>query len=353
MLPIPQPILVAGLVGVLVALVVATAQQRWQLRVFVILALRIAIGWHFLFEGLHKVHSRYTGPTDTNKVFTSEFYFAAGEGPFAEKMRREYLGDPVATYTARLTQSKPLTADEFKKLSTEEQAPLCPPGVAALLNGADAEQAKLAQATYAGWVYGSTGRDAKIKFVSGDVKLSGPQWLKHIEMLEKELKGLEERQSAHLGRGEGTELTKTKTARTELLAAKNDLAKETDSFISELRTSIGLEALPAPTKEKLKWADKWTAYGITIIGACILFGVFTPLACLAGAGFLAMTYLSHPTVPWLGLPPMTEGNPLFINKNIIEALGLLVVAAHPTGRWMGFDALWTYFVLPKGEKTAV
>ena len=51
------------------------------------------------------------------------------------------------------------------------------------------------------------------------------------------------------------------------------------------------------------------------------------------------TYLSHPTVPWLPLPPMTEGNPLFVNKNIIEMLALIAIAAHPTGRWLGIDAL--------------
>ena len=32
-------------------------QNGWSLRVFFLLALRLAIGWHFLFEGLHKIHS--------------------------------------------------------------------------------------------------------------------------------------------------------------------------------------------------------------------------------------------------------------------------------------------------------
>ena len=62
------------------------------------------------------------------------------------------------------------------------------------------------------------------------------------------------------------------------------------------------------------------------------------------AGFLVLTYLSHPTVPWYPLPPGTEGNPLFINKNLIECLALLTVAVHPTGRWLGLDAIWTRLV---------
>ena len=342
MLALPQSIIYAGLVGVLISLIVATAQQRWELRVFFLLTLRIAIGWHFLFEGLHKVHSRYIGVTETNRVFTSEPYFAAGEGPLAEQMRKDYLGDPVAIYTARLTQPKPMTPEEFKKLPVEEQAKLCPEFVAKELQSEDPKQRLNTHSAFAGWVYGTTGRDTKVKYVSGDVAMTGPQRLKHIEILEKEFKGLEERQSAHMGRGDGVELGKTKTARTELLAAKNDLAKDTDAFINELRKDLGLEPMKADGKEKMKELDKMTAYAITAIGACILFGLFTPLACVAGAGFLAMTYLTHPTVPWLSLPPMTEGNPLFVNKNIIEALALLAIAVHPTGRWMGLDALWTW-----------
>ena len=32
----------------------------------------MAIGWHFLFEGLGKIQSHYIGPTETNRPFTSE-----------------------------------------------------------------------------------------------------------------------------------------------------------------------------------------------------------------------------------------------------------------------------------------
>lgn len=412
---IPQSIIYAGLAGVVIALIVATATQRWQLRVFVLLALRLAIGWHFLFEGLHKIHSQYIGPSETNRAFTSEPYFAAGEGPLAEKMRKDYLGDPVAIYTARLTPPEPVSVEDFLKLELKEQASLCPASVASdlkldatamdamtkiattlrdewtkLPDGTAEEKAKKLEvevkanvaeaklkiashdsrelrARYAAWVYGVTGAtwlpkdskwDSKLKSITvsspdAGLSLSGPQRLQHIGLLQKQFSELQERQSVHLGRGDGVELTKTKTSRTELLAAKNDLAKETEAFINELRKEIDQPPLAPPGKAEMKQLDKMTAWGITIIGACILIGLCTPLACLAGAGFLAMTYLTHPTVPWLSLPPMTEGNPLFVNKNIIEMLALLVVAAHPTGRWLGLDALWTHFLQPKAAQPRV
>ena len=70
-------VMYAGLAGVVLSLLVATAYQKWSPRVFFLLALRLAIGWHFLFEGLHKVNSHLVGPTETNKPFSSEPYFRA------------------------------------------------------------------------------------------------------------------------------------------------------------------------------------------------------------------------------------------------------------------------------------
>ena len=61
---------------------------------------------------------------------------------------------------------------------------------------------------------------------------------------------------------------------------------------------------------------------LVAVGACLMAGLFTRLACLLGAGFLVMTYLTYPPFPWYPLPPMTEGNPVFINKNVIECLAL-------------------------------
>ena len=129
-LPIPPAVLYAGLVGVFLSLIVATAQQRWQLRVFVLLALRLAIGWHFLFEGLHKIHSHVIGPTETNRPFTSEPYFTAAEGPLGAYMRKHYLGDPESRYRDRVLQSKPMSKEEFAKLSKDEKVALCPENVA-------------------------------------------------------------------------------------------------------------------------------------------------------------------------------------------------------------------------------
>ena len=85
--------------------------------------------------------------------------------------------------------------------------------------------------------------------------------------------------------------------------------------------------------------DVVTMWFLVGVGACLLAGLLTRLSCVLAAGFLVMTYLAFPAFPWYPLPPNTEGNPVFINKNVIECIALLALACMPTGRWLGLDAL--------------
>lgn len=333
---IPLPVIYAGLGGCVIALIVATATNNWKPRVFFLLALRLAIGWHFLFEGLHKIHSHTVGPTDTNRPFSSEPYFKQSPTWFGAQVRKR-LDDPQATIAAKLTPTR--AAEGFAALKVEEQAAACPPAVAGELDkAADAQAALEAKAKYARWVHGAEGRDTKVKFVNGDAALTAPQRLKHLDWLRSEVKEAEDRKAAGLGTGNGTELKRAGELRTELIAAESDLAKDADAFEAELKAGLGVKSDDKPVTAA-KTNDTITMYFITAVGACLLLGLFTRVNCVLGAVFLLATYLTWPTVPWLPLPPNTEGNPLFVNKNIIEMLALLALAAHPTGRWLGLDAL--------------
>src|SRR5260370_4207241 len=58
-------------------------------RVFLVL-LRLAIGWHFLFEGWEKIYSvDIIGETTTNRPFPSAGYLAETSGPFADFFRNQ------------------------------------------------------------------------------------------------------------------------------------------------------------------------------------------------------------------------------------------------------------------------
>src|SRR5262249_2864770 len=51
--------------------------------------------------------------------------------------------------------------------------------------------------------------------------------------------------------------------------------------------------------DRLDWINAITRFGITAIGTCLLLGLFTRTACLAGAAFLVMVYLAMPALPYL------------------------------------------------------
>src|SRR5919201_4284313 len=89
--------------------------------VFLIL-LRLAIGWHFLYEGLHKLHSLELGPTSTNRPFSSAGYFRDAPGPFAIFMRGQ-LGDPDAIAVAELTVEPVPAGEDVTKYPPQKRMP--------------------------------------------------------------------------------------------------------------------------------------------------------------------------------------------------------------------------------------
>lgn len=349
---LPPAVVYAGLFGCLASLLVAWYQQNWSLRVLLLLTLRLAIGWHFAFEGLYKINSHLIGPSETNRPFSSEMYFVAAEGPFGDYMRRKYLGDPAAVISAKLTPQKEMTPAEFAKLPEAEQAALCPPAAAAELDRiGDAKKAADAKAEFARWVYGVTPRPAKVKFVgNADVPQTAPDRLRQLGLMKQWSKELQEREAIGLGVGYGIEQKRAAQARVDVRTAEKELADDADAFLVDLAkvdTGKPAEQAAAPPEKPIAAQDRLTMWTLTIAGFCIFFGLFTPVACLVCAGFLVLTYLTHPAFPWHPLPPNTEGNPLFVNKNVIECLALLVIAVHPTGRWLGLDAVWTRILFGK------
>jgi uncharacterized membrane protein YphA (DoxX/SURF4 family) len=90
---------------------------------------------------------------------------------------------------------------------------------------------------------------------------------------------------------------------------------------------------------QLEWSDNLVKYGLTAVGICLLAGLFTRTACVAGAIFLLLFVLAMPPLPGLPDNPKLEGHYLFINKNLILALALLGLATTRSGCWLGLDAL--------------
>ena len=151
--------------------------------------------------------------------------------------------------------------------------------------------------------------------------------------------------------GKDVEGPRLRQAKAELAGLRDSLNQDLDEKAAEyhkaLRDKASLtEAQKAegPVQEKkerdLIWYIDWaTRWGLTVIGACLLVGLFTRLNCLAAGVFLLMTYLAVPAWPWLPAPPQSEGNYLFVNKNVVEMLALFALATTASGRWFGLDAI--------------
>jgi uncharacterized membrane protein YphA (DoxX/SURF4 family) len=141
-----------------------------------------------------------------------------------------------------------------------------------------------------------------------------------------------------------------------LKEAEDNLDKLTKSLKTDLDTQTksmkaGLEEMLTDAQKKVtvpRYPEGWTFIKIldlvticviTGAGLFLMLGLFTRTACILAAGFLLLTFLSAPPFPWLPLPPATEGNPLYVNKNLIEFFALLALVGSASGKWFGIDAL--------------
>jgi uncharacterized membrane protein YphA (DoxX/SURF4 family) len=80
-------------------------------------------------------------------------------------------------------------------------------------------------------------------------------------------------------------------------------------------------------------------WGLLILGPLLILGLLSRVAAFAGAMLVLSFYLVIP--PWPGVPPELQApeHALYINKNLIEVLALLGLAAVPSGTWFGLDGL--------------
>ena len=110
-----------------------------------------------------------------------------------------------------------------------------------------------------------------------------------------------------------------------------------------------MRASRGPFAEVFRWiasrpdlldkANLITMYGLAIVGALLMLGLFTRIAAVAGIGFIVLFYLCNP--PFVGyfysIP--TEGSYLIVNKNLVELCALAVVLVTGSGRFAGLDRI--------------
>lgn len=101
---------------------------------------------------------------------------------------------------------------------------------------------------------------------------------------------------------------------------------------------IALGPIPPDFHDRLTQASWAALAGLLILGVLLILGLCTRVSALLGAVMLMGFYLVLP--PWPGVPqPPSPEHTFIVNKNLIEVVALLGIAAMPTGSWFGLDGL--------------
>src|SRR5262249_36304451 len=187
-----------------------------------------------------------------------------------------------------------------------------------------------------------------------------PEWIKTYQQKLEDADNLEKTdvRKAKGTRYEAEELARVRADKAEANRIRGILRSALDEQTKSMREAMGdllsneqwTKGGPLPESVSpgllkwglLQWADFLVAWGLTLIGACLLLGLFSRTACIAGALMVLSFYLAMP--PWPGLldNPKAEGHYLIINKNLIEMLALLTLATTASGKWAGLDGLFRY-----------
>jgi uncharacterized membrane protein YphA (DoxX/SURF4 family) len=89
---------------------------------------------------------------------------------------------------------------------------------------------------------------------------------------------------------------------------------------------------------RLDWVDFLVRWGLTLAGACLIAGLLTRFSAVVGALMILSFYLAAMPLPGVPEAFRAEGYP-YVNKNIVEALALLLLATTQVGRWAGLDGV--------------
>ena len=89
----------------------------------------------------------------------------------------------------------------------------------------------------------------------------------------------------------------------------------------------------------LRAVDLFNIWGLTLIGLALILGCFCRTASAFGILLLALYYFAHPPFIQSDFRIPLEGHYLFVDKNIVELMVLLVFLVLPSGQLWGLERL--------------
>ena len=321
--------------------------------IFFVVLLRIVIGWHFLYEGIHKF--------DPAAEFSSEGFLGIAKGPTAdlyywmlpdlEGLQRIEIGKvkdendkEYETFIAYENAWKEYFDEYLKKnpnVNKDEAQKIFNQYLASLRAGA-ADVKEDVEAFKA-----SRERFEEVKeTVRNDASFEQKRRWDAMMGYRREAAGWTRMLNAM---GNGLQSDLGRLADPELAGQKGEIvtAPEKELFPPN-QFDIQYPIPPNPfVKSRMEAMDMAVMYGLSAIGLCLILGFCNRLACLGGAAFLVNVVLTTYPVPGVypEIPSMV-GNFMFVSKDVVELVAMLFLASVPAGRWAGLD----YFLWHCGGK---
>lgn len=275
--------------------------------IVMLVVLRLAVGWHFLYAGLEKL---------TSSSFTADGFLSQAKGPFAEfyhgrvhdwegreRLNPDFQAHRMADYADRFEQHYHLSGDqaaEAQKLLAQYQA-----------------QAKDYLAKNKDDILTYKHELDRLEVSKADPTRSTPFQQKRIWDKQTQLRG---------------QLASWTGALDEIF---NDFQEDLADIRDARQRAMG--PVPLTTEQLFSQDNLITAMNIAV-GGCLLLGLFTRLASLVGGAFLLSIVLAQPDWPGLyPVPPPSAGRTFLVGKEFIEMVAMFLLATTPVGRWGGLD----------------
>jgi uncharacterized membrane protein YphA (DoxX/SURF4 family) len=326
--------------------------------VIMLVLLRVSIGWHFLYAGIWKLQ---------HPEFSSEGFLSQAKGPLAGEFHK-LIPDSEGLERLEIILDEPI------------DAPVKPAGQKAVGKKAAAEKAeaekRVAEKAPAAKVAGAAGHETQESmkryyqaFVA-TYKVAGDQLALAEHFSNLRLKQMDEfykdhqedfntykldLQALHAAQKKPDREVPYQQERnwkkqTELRKKSQGWLAERERIWEGLETDLNSllsrdqrergnkEGAPVSPIDAPNHIDQIVTYTNVVIGVCLMVGLFTRFANIAGALFLLQIVLAQPD--WPGLyppPPPSAGRTLIVGKEFIEMMAMFALAATPVGRWGGLD----------------
>jgi len=277
--------------------------------------LRIAIGWHFLYEGVYKFQSTRPG----RQPFSAEAYLRHATGPL-KGLAARLLEDPDGLERLRWEGAQAwykAQAERFQEFYefTDEQREAARNCIA---DGLEA---------------------MKAMFASEDFRARVAQYRRSLAELRQAEANIQTQADAERVQADRAYVEQVRTDLLSMVQHWWDNPHQR-GHLMEMLTPEQLAKGPVPPSTRtIDWVNQFITWGLIVVGLGLMAGLLTRLWCLGAAAFLAMFYLAYPPWPWLPPGPATDGHFLFVDRNLIELIAVLVLATTRSGHWVGLDAL--------------